>query len=483
MQPDKMHKKNKTIFALLWMILSTGLGKFASLIAQVVLGWILSKDDFGLYALAVSISSSVALLRNGGAQQILIQRGDEYDKLSPVIIKFSFIFNLLACAILLTAAPLAASLYQAEELTIMIGIIGISIPISTVNSIFRSKLLIDHDFKAVSIIDLSSNVVRQGSTIGFALMKFGYMSFIWPILLEVIFTAIISYYFVREMPSGTKLTWLYFKGLFKESKWIMLGSLAAALGYSGQYFVIGIFENTTQLGIYFFGFQLVTSVSVIFTYAIETVFFPLLSSMKNEHGALNKAYIKTISTIFIISTPICIIASLLTNNIVTLLWHDKWHDAVVIVEYLVFTIPSLLIISINRSILEAKGLWGQRLIVLGFYVVGDMFVAGVAAWQADIYLVAIATCVYKNISAIIQCFHVSYNIKSSMNRLVNAIFPSLFFGAIAYLLSVYGNLMITESGVIKINNIYVTCIIIFVIFMLLQVVFEGNKLRQLMGNS
>lgn len=61
------------------MLFISGIGKFASLLSQLVLDCLLTKEDFGLYALALSLSSTAYLRRNGGAQQILVQKGDEYD--------------------------------------------------------------------------------------------------------------------------------------------------------------------------------------------------------------------------------------------------------------------------------------------------------------------------------------------------------------------------------------------------------------------
>lgn len=475
MEKNRIRPK-KTFLGLMWIVLSTGIGKLSSLIAQIILGWVLSKNDFGLYALAFSISSSVALLRNGGAQQILIQRGSEYEELAPIIMRFSFLFNILACALLLIAAPFAANLYQQEELTLMISIIGLLIPVSTVNNIFRSRLLIKQDFKSVSIIDMSSGILRQGSTITFAMLGFGYMSFIWPILIEVLFTILISYYFVKEFPKKARLRWLDFKIIFKDSKWIMLGSLAIALGYSGQYFVIGLFENTANLGIYFFGFQLVGSIAVIFTYAIETVFFPMLSSIKGNKDSIKKSYTKTIYTIILSATPLCIIISIFTEEIIDLIWGAKWTEAINIIEPMILTVPALMAIAINRSILEANGLWGQRLLALGLYVLGDMLVAGFVAWFGDIYQIAIATSTFRILSTLVQCGHVAIQTNIKIRRIVNVILPSVLFSIMSYLLAI-ALVKDLDFGDYDFNkNPYIISFIFLSVYFLMQMLFERKSI-------
>ena len=64
---------------MLWATFGTLASKFASLAAQLVLGWVLSKEDFALYAIAISWSTIVLALRNGGTQRLLIQQGSKYE--------------------------------------------------------------------------------------------------------------------------------------------------------------------------------------------------------------------------------------------------------------------------------------------------------------------------------------------------------------------------------------------------------------------
>ncbi|HPV84200.1 MAG TPA: hypothetical protein PK866_13775, partial [Nitrospira sp.] len=74
---------------LVWSVFSIAVGKGASLIAQLILGWLLSKEDFALYAIAISWSTIVMALRNGGTQRLLIQKGTQYADLAVMYLKFA----------------------------------------------------------------------------------------------------------------------------------------------------------------------------------------------------------------------------------------------------------------------------------------------------------------------------------------------------------------------------------------------------------
>ena len=74
------------------MAMTTGVGKASALAAQIVLGWILFEDDWGLYALTLSVAALLQLLRNGGIGHVLIQRGpDAY----AALVDFDFVGQFL----------------------------------------------------------------------------------------------------------------------------------------------------------------------------------------------------------------------------------------------------------------------------------------------------------------------------------------------------------------------------------------------------
>ena len=69
----------------IWTSLANGLGRFTAFIAQWVLGYLLSDEDFGVYAIAISASSLVLAFQNAGFPRVLVQRGAEFERLGRPI--------------------------------------------------------------------------------------------------------------------------------------------------------------------------------------------------------------------------------------------------------------------------------------------------------------------------------------------------------------------------------------------------------------
>src|SRR5713101_4737566 len=90
----------------LWMIANTGFAKLFGFAAQIAMGWLLSQNDFALYAIAISVSAFTALLSDTGLRNLLIQRHEEYDRLEGQIFWLSLVLNLSAAGALVAIAPL-----------------------------------------------------------------------------------------------------------------------------------------------------------------------------------------------------------------------------------------------------------------------------------------------------------------------------------------------------------------------------------------
>ncbi|MFK5950026.1 MAG: oligosaccharide flippase family protein, partial [Methylococcales bacterium] len=223
----------------IWMTLSTAISRSGSLIAQIILGLILVEEDFALYALAISTSTLIFTLKNGGARQLLIKNGENYNSVASVYYKFAFIFNLTAMALLILIAPAAAKIYGEDQISTLIYIVAISIPISTPAMLFRARLAIQKRFGAIAKFDIASNLTRQASMIALALSGYGAYSFVIPIVIVSIIEVAIGWWYVRSWPTSVKINRHKISNIIKDAKWIMIGSLAMGLSLQGDYLVIG----------------------------------------------------------------------------------------------------------------------------------------------------------------------------------------------------------------------------------------------------
>lgn len=401
------HKRASTT-GMIWASFSTILVKLMSFISQIFLGWLLSKDDFGLYAISISISSFIVPLQNGGIHKLLIQRCKDYDSIAPDLYKFALVFNIAIMFLLVAAAPASANLFEAKILLYLLVIIALSIPLRTPSAILRAKLLNDFRFKENAAVETASSFLRNCSTIIFALTGFGPLSFVLPLLVVALFENLAFAYLVRQWPKGGVLSWDIAKELFLDAKWIMLGGLLLTLSLQGDYLVIGLIKNPTILGTYFFAFQLSISFSVLFTSGINSVMMPSFSKLSDQPKRQKDAFLKAFRLLSFVVAPFVVAMALLMEPCIDFLWAGKWNATIITTQLLLLSLLTRLPMVLSQSYLESKGYWKLRSLIQFIDTIGLLFFAAIGAWSGGVLSIAISISSYRLITGFIFCIFGCY---------------------------------------------------------------------------
>ncbi|MCS6264020.1 MAG: oligosaccharide flippase family protein [Nitrospira sp.] len=333
------------------------MGKGASLIAQLILGWLLAKEDFALYAIAISWSTIVMALRNGGTQRLLIQKGTQYSDLAVMYLKFALLFNVVGFAILMAAAPILSGLYDSHSLRVMVWILGLSLPLSTAAMIFQAKLSADLEFAKVSRLIILSSLARHGSMVVFAWLGLGPLSFVLPLCVVALVETALGWYWARRWPPNRPLTWPSICGIFQDSRWVMLTALASALTINGDYLAISLLQSKELLGVYFFGYQLSLALVALVTSSLDTVMMPTFSSLGHETSRQTDLFVRGTRLLAVVSTFACFGLALAAPAAIHGLWGGKWDEAIPVVQILSLAMPVRLMIPLCRAMLEARGQW------------------------------------------------------------------------------------------------------------------------------
>lgn len=418
---DRPGKAGSYLKDVIWLLSYSLVGKGASLAAQVALGWLLTKEDFGLWAIVVSISTTTSLMRNGGTTPLLIQRGAEYEVLAGRIVSLSIIFNCTAMILLLLGGPIATYIYKSSDLWWMISIIALELPFATFVGAMSAKLSIDRKFDTLSKIGMASNIIRQGSMVALAYLGFGPASFVIPVVIESLFNFILYRITVKTCPKPEKLSREDFKMLFSKTRWILLSAFVIGLAWQGDYFIIGYFEKKEQLGVYFFAMQLVNSVAVIFTNTAETYLLPVLSSIANSVTHQKAMFLSAVKAVSFVGFSIAGAGYLLIDVVVTSIWKGRWDAAIPMLKIMIMTVPAWLLVSLGRSLLESRGHWRGRFIHMGLFAIGSMLVAGFISYENDILITAKFVTTFRVSFSVLQLLLIATTLSASISHVFKVI--------------------------------------------------------------
>jgi O-antigen/teichoic acid export membrane protein len=363
------------------------------MIGQIGIGWLLKPEDFGVWALALSMSSAVTALRNGGTTQILIQRGQHFAAESPLFLRYSLAFNLVAAAVLTGLS--APYLLQHNSVGAALLGIGISIPLATPAMLSRAKLTIERRFRSIAQINLGSAVVWQIGVFALAYTGFGAMSFACAPVLQAAFETVAGRLSAGPIPSESgSRRYTDYVGLFRQSIWIMLSAAVISLATTGPYFAVGMLTDMRTVGIYYFAFQTVVALSMPIYSAIESVLPTLLVPLNDDQPRQMSALARAMRTITIAALPSSIGFALAAPLIIHLLWHGRWDVATPAVQILAACVPAWFIIHAGRALFEARGYWRLRFGLLALHGLGGIASAAMGTWFGGLASISVATTVF-----------------------------------------------------------------------------------------
>jgi O-antigen/teichoic acid export membrane protein len=350
---------DKALSGSVWLIGATGTAKALGFACQLALAWFLTKRDYGVYAIAISLSVFLSALRDGGLQFVLEQRRNQFDRFAGPVFWMMLAINTATGLLIALVAYPAARLYQIPELGGVITLFAISIPLTTLPSVLTVRLAVDLKFRQLGLIQVFSAITRNALLLLFAWLGFGARSFLLPLLVTSVTDTFMLWmatrYPVWSMPPRFRL----WRELFAAGRWVLLGTFAIGFGNNGAYFIMGKFLPSELIGTYFFAFQIVVQLGVLLSDNIYQVLVASFARLNGDLPRIRAAVPRALGMVVLIgavaSTSIAAIYAPLERE----LWHGKWSAATVAVYILAVGWPAAAGMSVLRALQMATGHFRQ----------------------------------------------------------------------------------------------------------------------------
>jgi O-antigen/teichoic acid export membrane protein len=406
-----------------WIVVSTILSKVFTSVAQVALGWLLTREEFGMYAQATAAFGILSLLRDGGASTILIQRGArDYAHVSGALFWMAMVFSTAsALGLAAIARPLSIYWYQQPAITTLILILAISMPIGVPGFMLLGKLRIDLRFAEYSKQQTWSALVRQVSTILFAasgLMAqvvgvvlmlawvghgapaeglgaawhdvarwaiswggLGALSLVLPILVVALFDFAMAYRLTRDRPWRREAKPGTWGGYWSRGKWVVFGTLGNVFLDWGPFFVMGRLMTEAATGVFYFAFMITAQVGVLLGWGMQQILLPVLSMLDNEPVRQRQAMVRALHAMMLVGSFCCVGLAVVIDPIEDLVWRGKWRESVLPVIVLGMAFPWRITFGLTSAVLQAQGRYKRLSVLTWAEGLGLMGVTAAACWQ------------------------------------------------------------------------------------------------------
>jgi O-antigen/teichoic acid export membrane protein len=359
-------------------VLINGIG-FAS---TLLLARLLSPDDFGVVALALTFIAIVGSVTEIPLSTALIQHTEPERAHFDSAWTLSMLRGAILGIVLALAAVPLARLYGDARLVPLIWVLAVLTFIQSLASPMVVKFTRRLDFKQDFIV----GVAKKLSGFVFALfIAWTYQSY-WALIVgqaaSEIITVIVTYILAPYRP---RVTLSHARELLGFSVWLSLVQVIQTLNYRFDNLFIGYFLSSADVGQYSYGTNLALLPTREATAPIAQTLFPAFSLVRHDRERLRGAYTRAQTLLCAIALPIGIGFAAIADPLVHILLGDKWAPAVLVIQVLssIFALQTLAssLHPLAMAIGETKALFRRDVANLAVrlpLVVGGLFVGGFA---------------------------------------------------------------------------------------------------------
>lgn len=346
--------RRKTVSGMLWSAADRFSLQGVQFVINIIMARLLLPADYGIIGMLTVFLQVSQVFIDSGFSSALIQRKDRTEEDFSTVFYFNIVIAFLVYILIFAFAPLIAEFYHMSGLNEVTRIISLTLIINSLSAIYRTKLVINVDFKTQSKVSLLAVIISGTVGIGMAYASFGVWALVYQSLLYALLSTLFFYYFLRWKPLK-RFSMASFRKLFSFGSKLLLSSLLHTVYKNLYTIVIGKRFSAIDLGYYTRAEQFATFPSSNFNGIISRVIFPVLSSIQDDDERLTNIYRAYIRLSSYVIFPLMVGLAALAKPVIILLLTDKWSGIVVLLQILCFDWMFDHLSAINLNLLWVKG--------------------------------------------------------------------------------------------------------------------------------
>lgn len=309
-------------------------------VSTILLARLLLPSDFGLVAIATTVSVLLSTVTDLSVSVALVQHRDPQEHHFDSAWTLNVLRSALLGGIVAAIAPFLARFYTEPNLEAILYVIAASNLIVGFSNpkmvVFARKLV----FWQVFATEVASKILGFIVCISIAVIYKSYWAIVFGSLATQITLFVLSYAFIRYRP---KVSFLGARELLSFSIWLSLGQIVNAANYKFDSLFLGYFLGSSSLGFYSYGNNLASLPTRETVDPIARTLFPGFSRLNDDLPRLRNAYRRAQAVMTMVALPIGCGFALVARPFVIAIIGEKWLPAVFVIQALasVFALQTL----------------------------------------------------------------------------------------------------------------------------------------------
>ncbi len=326
--------------------------RFFDLIAMVVIARLLTPEDFGLVALAVSVMLVVNAVTDLPVADALVQKTHLEPGDVDAVFPLSIMRGCLVALVIIIVAEPVAMIFEDGRLTFMLAVLATG-PLA---SGFASPMMImfqrQVNYAPAAKVQLLGKSVAFAGSVTIAWVTHSYWALIAGLVAAPLVITFVSYVFAPYRPH-LRLSGAF--GLLSFTGWITASRLIWTLNMQADRFFIGGMLGKLQLGFYTLGSDFASTATYSLATPVTQTLFSGFSRISDNQERLRAAYLKGQQVIMACIMPIGVGLAVTATPLVDLVLGPKWHPVVPVIVWLAPAISLQMLTVAVHSISMATG--------------------------------------------------------------------------------------------------------------------------------
>lgn len=320
------HVAGQVRSGLTWSLVNNVVLRLASLTSGIVLARILSPEDFGVYAIALTVLVLLLSANELGVSLALVQRPGNVADIAPTVMTISLISSVAMYGATYALAPVLADLVGAPDATGVIRVMALAVLPD--GAVMVPWALLNRNFMQARLFagEAVAFAVNTGLTIPLAIGGFGAYSFAWGAVAggtagAVVHTCLSP---VRVGPGWDSAA---ARSLLRFGLPLAGASLLVLAVGNVDNLVVGAVLGQTLLGYYLLAYRQSNWPLALFSEAARRVALAGFSRLSDDREVLSRAFARGLGLLMAATVPAGVLLAGYAEPVIRVIYGDRWAPA------------------------------------------------------------------------------------------------------------------------------------------------------------
>lgn len=444
--------KRKVLSGLVWTFSERVMAQAVSFIISLILARLLSPNEYGVIAIVMIFINIANIFVENGFGESLVQKNDTDETDFSTMFYCSLTFSIILYVLLCIIAPFIAKFYNNNDITIILRILALKIPISSISTIQHAYVSKKMIFKKFFLSTLFGTIISGIVGIIMAYIGFGIWALVWQYLLNTIIDTIVLFLIIEWKPQ------LVFsrnsaKSMVSYGYKVMLSSLINQIYNESTSLIIGKKYTSLDLAYYNRGSSFPSLIINNIDTAIGKVIFPAMSNCKGNKYEIKVIAKRSMKITSYLIFPLMVGLFVIAKPLVEILLTSKWEKCVIYLQIMCIFKATQPIQTTNWQIIKATGR-GDLCIKLELFKKGIGIILLLFVMNISVKAIAVSSIVLGIISMVINMLPsnelISYTFREQIMDILPSFLLSIVMGIILFPIS---NLEISNYLIVSIQII------------------------------